>query len=328
MPSKVLLLLASLLCLSVPRAHADDLPDQPTDEQMDHIHWQLSSFLKGTTLEVRDLINGQLEQQLARKAEMQKRISDDKAAIAAKSDAVASSLKTSSPAFAALQTQLTALQAEAARAKASSDSVAMIRAQDEIEKCQKDIQQMESPQLDQDADVIAKRKEIADTQTQMQKVEPSIATATKARNQLVEGLRTSLKLPGPPAVGKKGVLGPVKPTKIIDANSFLTDFQAIEITGDDTKSKAVDGMQNKKGRFYRCQLLVTGLDTSTLHVGTQLLLDRTFSITGTQKVGKIEAYVVAPVTNDKRDMALDYLFSKLDDIHDPASKNPAEVPRQ
>jgi hypothetical protein len=151
----------------------------------------------------------------------------------------------------------------------------------------------------------------------MTKIEPSIATAAKARNQLVDGLRATLKIPGPPGTGKKGMLGTVKPTKIVDADSFLTDFVAVEITGEDTKAKAIDGIKNMKGKGYRCQLLVTGVDTTSMHVGTELQLDRTFSITGTQKVGKADAFVVAPVTNDKRDMALDYLLSKLDDIHDP-----------
>jgi hypothetical protein len=311
-----LLSLATLLCLLPIQANAQ--AEKPTDEQLDHIHWELSSFLKGTTLEIRELVNGPLEQQLARKAEKQKRIADDQAAITAKADAIADSLKASSPAFAALQTQLATAQAQAAAAKQSSDAVAMIKAQDTVAKCQQQIQQLEEPALAKDEEVIAKRKEITTTQGELRNLEPAIANATKARNQIVDGLRNTSKLPGPPGVGKKGVLGSVKPTKIVDGQSFLTDFVAIEVTGEDTKSKVkADGMKNMTGRGHRCQLLVTGVDTSTMHVGTEVLMDRTFSITETQKVGKVDAFVVTPAATVPRDIAIDYLFSKLDDIHKP-----------
>jgi hypothetical protein len=287
------------------------------EDPRDQIQWQFSTFLKGNTTQVRDIINGPLEQQLARKAEKQKRITDDKAVITTKADAAAVKLAAASPAFASLQTQLAAAELEVSKAKQTSDAVALIKAQDKAEKCRQDMAQQEEPVLSTDEEVSARRKEIAVTQTELRNLEPAIATATKARNQLVDGLRTTLKLPGPPAVGKKGLLGSVKPTKIIDAQSLLADFEAIEITGNDTKTKAADGFKSMTGKLHRCQLLVTGVDTTAMHVQTEVLLDRTFSITGTQKVGKITAYVVAPFAGEPRDQAFDYLFSKLDDIRKP-----------
>jgi hypothetical protein len=288
-----------------------------TTDPRDSMHWQISPFIKGTTLEVRDEINGPYEQQLARKAEKLKRISDDNSALADQQDAVAVKLAKSSPEFVKLKADLEDARARAAAAKKASDPVTMFKAQDQATQDLKKIQEMEEPMMSGDPQVVAKRKDIANTKAELANLEPAVARASKARDQLVDGLRATNKLPGPPGVGKMGLLGRVKPTKIIDADSFLIDFQALEITGDDTNAKGPDGFKMKKAKAYPCKLLVTGVKTAGLKLGTEAIVDHTFSITSTKQIGKITVFVVAPASTEQRDQALDYLFDKLDEIRVP-----------
>jgi len=127
-------------------------------------------------------------------------------------------------------------------------------------------------------------------------------------------LRVTLRIPGPPAVGGKGILGRVKPTKIVDAHSFMTDFEAVEITGENKNGKAPDGFKAVTGKAHWIHLLVTGIDTAKMRVGTEAILDHHFSITGTQPAGKSTAYVVAPLATEPREQAFDHLFDLLDEL--------------
>ncbi len=288
--------------------------DPLTPEQLDHVQWKFSSFLDGDSQKIRDTINGTLEQQLNRKAEKTKRIEDAKAAIAAKRDAAAEKLRASSPAFAKLQDDLTAAKTQAATARKSSDMVTMMSAQNNADQLQQKIDQQLDSALANDPEVAAEQKQIKDTQAELKNLAPAIVSATKARDQLVDGLRNSLKIPGPPSVGKQGLLGRVKPLKIIDAHSFTTDFEAVEVTGEDTKHKAADGFKNVTGKGYMIHLVVTGVDTAKMHVGTETILDHNFVITGTQPLGKGTAFVVAPSEQDRKAQAFDHLFDLLDEL--------------
>jgi len=293
-------------------ARADD--PQLTPEQLDHVQWKISSFLTGDTLKIRDTINGTLEQQLNRKAEKTGRIDTDKAAINAAEQAAGVKLAAASPAFVKLQTDLAAARANAAAAKKASDGVAMITAQNTADALADQITTQEDSAIANDPDVIAKRKDMKDTQEELHALGPAIASATKARDQLVDGLRVTKKIPGPPAVGGQGILGRVTPTKIVDGHSFTADYEALEVLGDNKDGKAPDGFKSMKAKPYKIHILVTGVDTARLKVGTEALMDHHFAITATQPSGKTTVYVVSPTTPDFNAQALNHLFDLLDDL--------------
>ena len=286
--------------------------DKLTPAELERVQWTFSSFLSGNTSHIRELINGTLEQQLDRKAEKDKRLEDDKAVIAAHYNAVGEKLRASSPAFGATQDALAVAKAQAVAARKGSDSVAMMAAQNLADQLQAQITQQEELQTAADPEVIARLKDIKATQAELKTLEPAIANAAKARDQLVEGLRITLKLPGPPAVGGRGILGRVKPTRIVDAHAFITDFEAIEITGEDKNGKAPDGFKALTGKTHFVKLMVTGVDTSKLRVGTEALFDQYFVITSTKQSGKLTLYVVAPSDTEIREQEFNYLFKQLD----------------
>jgi hypothetical protein len=295
----------------LPAVRADDLL---TGEQLDHVQWKFSSFLTGDTLKIRDTINGTLEQQLNRKAEKTHRIDVDKAAITAAQQAAGMKLATASPTFAKLQSDLTAARAQATLARKASDTVAMMKAENTADTLSEQITSQEDSAIANDPDVLARRKEIKDTQAELRTLEPAIASATKARDQLVDGMRTSLKIPGPPTVGGQGILGRIKPTKIVDEHSFTADYEALQILGDNKNGKAPDGMKAMNVKPYKVHILVTGVDTAKLKVGTEALMDHHFVITASQQSGKNTVYVVSPSTSDLTSQARNHLFDLLDEL--------------
>jgi hypothetical protein len=304
------IVLPALFTLPIAASADDKIPN----DRLDQVQWKFSNFLTGSTLQIRDTINGNLEQQLKRKAEKTRRISDDTAAIAAKQLVAAAKLRTSSAAFAKLQDDLATANAQAAAAKKAGEPVAMITAQNQANELQEQITAQEDAAIGTDPGVIAKRKEIADTQAELHTLEPAIARATKARDDLMDALRLTRRIPGPPKVGSRGIIGKVKPIKIIDKQSFTTEFEAVEIKGEDQKGKPADGMKTLTGVSHYVTMMVTGVDTAKLHPGTETTLDRMFSITEIKQVGKQPMYVATPVVGDQREQEFDRLFELLDDL--------------
>jgi hypothetical protein len=310
-------LLIPFYFIVLPNLARADAPTTIPTEQLESVHWQFSTFLKGTTGQVRELINGQLEQQLARKASLRKQIDEANDAINTKLDQMATKTAASDPAFAAVRADAEKQKGLLDTARKEADSTATIKAQNALTDDNSKIHDALASQAAADPDITARKKQISDAKASLVNVESGVSKASKARDQILDGLRMSIKLPGPPATGRKGILGRVKPTKIVDANSFVTDYDAVEVTGDDPSAKSPDGFKAVKGKLHKCKLLVTGVDTSQMKVGTEIILDQFFVITGTQEVAKSTVYVVAPAASEPKEQAINYLFSRLDELKQP-----------
>jgi hypothetical protein len=305
------LLLVAAVFLQPLSLRADDLL---TPEQLEHMEYKFSTFLSGDIHKIRNTVNGTLEEQLNRKAEKTRKINADMAVIQSREGEAGVKLRAASPVFARMQDDLASARADAVAAKKSSNAVAMIDAKNKADMLEKQITQQEDAAIANDPEVVAKQAEIKDTQAELKNLETAIAAASKARDELIDGLRQPQLIPGPPAVGGKGILGRVKPTKIVDAHSFSTDFTAFEVIGENKNAKTPDGFKSFSGHAHLMHILVTGVDTSRMHVGTETILDHVFTLTSKQGSGKATVYVAEPETRERKSQLINYLFDGLDDL--------------
>jgi hypothetical protein len=295
----------------------DPVDPQPASP---NIEWEFSTFIKGDTAHVRDLINGQLEDVLNRKAFKLARRDDLTADIDRRFSAASAKLAETSPGYAAMQRKLTVEQDKLAAAREAHNSVEIIEAQNQISDDQAQLKKQVEAVFGSDSAVADDRRQISDLNVQLRQLEPAITSASKARDQLIEGIRISRRLPGPPKIGGRGILGKIKPTKIIDGHSFTCDFEAYEIVAELKDAKGPDGFKNYSAREYPIQLLVSGYDTSKVHTGSEAILDRVVEITGTKVIGRQSFYVVSePQTLETKEQAFNMLFNALDNLRVPAS---------
>jgi hypothetical protein len=307
-----LLCAAAVMALTTCTRAAD--PALPTPQAQ----WRLSPYLTGSTDKIRDLINGPLESVLDRKADKLVKLNTLKTAVERK----AQTLVESSSAYVQLQNQLSADQNKLASAREQQDAVTLINSENKVASDRSQMRSLLANTISTDPRLAAAEQEIEQTADEIGQLEPAVTSAAKARDQLMGGLRTSLRMMGPPATGAKGILDKIKPTRIIDAQSFTCDFDSYEIEGEAKDAPVADGFRALMATSTRIHLLVTGYNTAKLHVGSPVQLDQTFRMTGTKVVGRLSCYVVEPDDSAPRDNAFDGLFRVLDSLRVPDSVQP------
>jgi hypothetical protein len=304
---------ASALVFFSGSVFGDDAP--ASDDRM----WHISTLITGNTAQVREAVNGPLEQQLVRKADKENHYKEVKADLDQKMAAVAASLQKSSPEFAHAQTDLAIATAALAAAHDKGDGTAAIDAQNRKVADEQTIKEKLDAASAADPDVVKDKKDLDETSADIRHLGPVVANAAKARNTLLDGFRNPVTLQGPASASKKGVLGKIKPIKIIDEHSFTTDFDLATITGVDKGAKGPDGITMMKGTVMKIPLLVVGYDdTAKLKDHTETMIDQYYQLTGQKTVGQKTYYVAERVQPDSDQRAVEHLLAALDDLHVPA----------
>jgi hypothetical protein len=287
----------------------------------DTVNWQISTLIHGNTAQVRDAINGPLEEQLNRKAEKVKRSAGLKHDVAEKTSVISAQLVKTSPEFATAEADLNAAKSALTAAHDRGDGSAAIEAQNRIAADQDVIGKKVAAASANDPALAKDQSELDELAAGIRHMGPVIEKAAKARNILVDGLRTPVRLPGPASGGGTGILGTIKPLKIIDAHSFTADYDLIQFTGEDKHAKGPDGIKMLTGTKERVHLLVEGYDdTSTLKEHADTTIDRYYQLAGQKKVGKMTYVVARRAQPDEKIQVMEHLFEALDDLHVPAGE--------
>jgi hypothetical protein len=296
-------------------------------EAVPDTNWQISTLIHGNTEQVREAINGPLEEQLNRKAEKVKRSDELKHEIADKAAVVSAQLAKSTPEFSSAQADLAAAKSALTIARDHNDGPGAIEAQNRITADQALISQKVIAASAGDPQMATDQAELDELSAGIRHMGPVIEKAAKAREILVNGLRIPVRLPGPSTGSGTGVLGSIKPIKIIDAHSFTADYDLVVITGEDKHAKGPDGMKTLTGTKERVHLLVEGFDdTSTLKEHDDVTIDQYYQLAGPKKIGRVTFIVARRAQPDQKIQLMERLFQVLDDLHVPAGEKAESYP--
>ncbi|MDB5319851.1 MAG: hypothetical protein JWN40_1482 [Phycisphaerales bacterium] len=281
---------------------------RPATRPAGHV-WELTKYLHGTTTEVRDQLNGELERQLARKAETLKQIDSITRELKAREDEAVEFTRTR-PDYLKLKRERDdaeqALMAarESGTAQQKLDASAKYnRARVALEKMEKDA----PATYTQAADLRAK---LTEAQGALKRSEEVVKQSGQWRDELLDAVQNGFKLRGPLRTGDEGLLARVTCEKILDGESALLTAEMQWGKGEVVGEK--EGIAIVDINLRRVKLNVSGIDTSKLKEGQDVVLDRNVRILKAGGGGDA-VYLAKHHVND-----VDELFATIVPLRAPA----------
>jgi hypothetical protein len=262
-------LLAGLVGAPICVLAADPASKMTTSEKGEAV-WDLNSYLKGTTAQIQDRINGEVERLTVLCKTTSAQIDEAKGEIGKETEQALGAVRDTAD-YKALVAERDA--AETARKDAHGQN--LLDASSRANHARDAIARMESDAVDRAAH--SDRDGLTRLQTELANHHKSLAQANAWRDNLIESLRNTFLLDWPVHPGEKGILGRVKLDRIVDAHAIVVRYDAQEVV--DAKDGG-EGIQNVQTRRHKTLLLLSdaGVDTSKLANGDDLLLDHNFEI--------------------------------------------------
>lgn len=264
------------------------------------VTWQFTSYLKGTTEQVRQQINGEVERLTAKTRTTQKAIADYKVAIRADEKAAVDHLGQDAR-YLSLKSDLKKAEADLETARKSGTPQDRLDASSHYNRLRASVEQMENDAMAKDQALNDDRAALKEQTAGMKRHREALDRAQKWRGTLLDAIRMSVRLKWPLKPGDAGMLGKLTPRQIIDAHTILIEFEAYEEVG---KGPVKEDIQEVDVIPHRVKMLVTGIDTKGLTEKQPFELDKTFSVEKTDDDGR---YVVTQTPPS----ALDEFFEKV-----------------
>jgi hypothetical protein len=276
--------------------------------------WELTKYLHGSTAQVRDQLNGELERQLTHKAETLKQI-----------DAVSKELKTQEteaveftrtrPDYLKLKQERDEAEQALKTARESGTAQQKLEASGKYNRARVALEKMEKDApatYTQAADLRAKLK---DLDASLKRSDEAIGKATEWRDELLDSSINAFKLAGPFHPGDEGVLKRVTCEKIIDGQTAIVSSELQWGKGQRVGEK--EGIALIEMNFRRVKFKVSGIDTSHMKEGQDFAFNHNVRIL---KGGGDDLYLAAHHVND-----VDQLMDTIIPLKVPASVLPGPI---
>jgi hypothetical protein len=237
--------------------------------------WELTKYLHGSTSQVRDQLNGELERQLIRKADTLKQI-DALSKELKKQEAEAIEFTRTRPDYLKLKRERDEAEQALKIARESGTAQQKLEASGRYNRARVALEKMEKDApatYTQAADLRAKLK---DLDASLKRSDEAIGKATEWRDELLDSTINAFKLVGPFHRGDEGVLKRVTCDKIIDAQSAIVSAELQWGKGERVGEK--EGISLMEVHFRRVKFSVTGIDTSHMREGQDFALNRNVRI--------------------------------------------------
>jgi hypothetical protein len=260
------LLLLAIVCASAGRAETPD----------EHV-WELNSYLRGTTAEVRELLNGEVERFLALQSDRQRKVEEQTHFVENTERAVLAEVHATDAYRARLQDRDAAEQSMQALA-AGNDLTARMSASSRFNKARLAMEGMEKQAMRNDPVLIRARVDLVNRQNDLNRIEPALATAQAWRDELLSALRDTYRLRYPLRVGDVGTLGCVTPDEITVPDSLVIVYTASEFMELVQDARQGEGIKTYSVLNHLVRMEVRGIDTSEIKPGEETFLDRTFRV--------------------------------------------------
>ncbi len=284
------------------------------EENPDGVVWKLTPYLSGTASQVRDKLNHETERFMARVRRYSGRVDYCNQEVEKLRQRALTELRQSKP-YTQAQADVEEARKALEQARATGTPQDRLDASGRYNGLKNALSKMEQDAIAQHKRIAELQKIIRESQDELRSSRQSLEQALKWRNELLDGIRNATAMKYPLGEGGKGTLGTITPRRI-DAKGVLIEFPATEII---KTGKGPEGMTLARVLIHRVPMLITGIDTADLHVGTPVMVDRNFVVTAVPR-GAAGAYVVKPEPTE-----LDELFKAivpLRQIEDPEEKQP------
>jgi len=257
-----------LAIASAPAARAEAPPE--------HV-WELNSYLHGTTSEVRDLLNGEVERFLALKADRQRKIDEQTRFIESAERAVLAEVH-ATEAYRAHLAERDAAEKAMQALGAGGEVQARMQASSRFNKARLAMEGMEKRAMRNDAVLTRARTDLIDRQDDLQRIEPALATAQAWRDELLSAMRDTYRLRYPLRPGDTGTLGRVTPSEITGPDSLVIVYNAAEFMELVQDAQQGEGIKTYSVLNHLVRMEVRGIDTSDMKPGEETFIDRTFRV--------------------------------------------------
>jgi hypothetical protein len=276
--------------------------------------WELTKYLHGSTAQVRDQLNGELERQLTRKADTLKQV-----------EAVAKELKVQEteaieftrtrPDYLKLKQERDQAEQALKIARESGTAQQKLEASGKYNRARMALDKMEKDApttYTQAADLRAKLKDLDGS---LKRSDEAIGKATEWRDELLDSTINAFKLVGPFRPGDEGVLKRVTCEKIIDAQTAILSSELPWGKGQRVGEK--EGIALLEVNYRRVKFNVSGIDTSHMKEGQDFAFNHNVRIL---KGGGDDLHLAVHQVND-----VDQLMDTIIPLHAPAAVLPGPV---
>ncbi len=262
--------------------------------------WHFTSYLTGTTEQVRQQINGEVERLTAKARATRTAIADYKAAIKADEKTCIDRLRQDAR-YVSLKADLKQAEADLETARKTGTPQERLDASSHYNRLRASAAQMENDVMAKDQALNDDRAALKDQTAGLKKHLDALDRAQKWCATLLDAIRTGTRLRWPLKPGDAGTLGKITPVQIIDAHTVLIRYEAYEEVG---KGAVKEDIQEVDVIPHRVKMLVTGIETKGLIEKQPFELDKTFSVEKTDDDGRYVVTQTAP-------SALDRFFEKV-----------------
>lgn len=295
-----------LAVLAVGNAHADDL-------RKPNRVWELTKYLHGTTEEVRDQLNGELERQIDKQEDAAKIVRDLDQQLRVKSEEAVQFTRTR-PDYLKLATNCDAARKERDALKSELDNAraAGTSSNERLELSAKynrvrlEVERIEGlgAVMIQSApltytECVELRQKLKDAEASWARAKEARDQSEKWRNKLLGATRTSFEICGPLGKGSMGFAGEVTCEKIFDADSMLVS--ALVPWGPAAPQGEKEGITTFSVPVKNVNLGIAGIDTTKLKEGAKVRIDQTIEVVDVQFEGAI-VFLCKRVDSDAEDL--------------------------
>lgn len=276
----------AMLSFFVPAGHAADDLDQRNPDRI----WKLTSYLHGTTAEVRDQLNSELERQMDKRADGEKTVRTLKVQLYLKNQEAVEFCHTRAEYLKltkdrdALAAERDDLQEQLAKARATGTSSTErldLSARYNRVRLGAEKAALAARKMEQDAHItyiecIDLRATLKEAEGSLQRTIVAFDQSEKWRNSLLNAMRNSFNIEGPLRVGSQGLIGHATCEKITGKDSLLISASVPWGPGDDEGDK--EGITTVHVRLRKVYIGISGIETVNMKEGAPVTIEQTIRI--------------------------------------------------
>jgi hypothetical protein len=280
--------------------------------------WHLFGYLNGTSTQIAQAINGPLGELLDKNSRLETRIKELQSERDATEATVLDELRHRKD-YRALANDATTAKQQLDAARAAGDTATALDSGGRYNRDRIHMSEMEKLAVASSRELKNAIGILEDKKAELSQVGPAILKARKWRDNMLEAMRGSFRLPGPVAIGSEGILDDATVEQVLGRQDVLVLFEAkTPVTGEETKSDAGDGIVTVQVYVNDAYLLIHGIPTDGMAKGQHVHWDCSFSVIDMKNDPALEQiYVVrkktGPVTK---------LFEAIDSFKDTPSTQP------
>jgi hypothetical protein len=275
---------ATPFCLLLLTFIASRAVAQPAEDKVErkdgHRVWKLTSYLQGTAAEIRQQLNGQVNHLVESRKKQVDRIAD----LTTKIDQAkqhGENILLADDQYVRLEKSLKEAEAAKDQARKTGTPQDRLDAGAAYVKVKSAIDQRRKVLVDDDPNVVALTKELAEAKTQLHELEVSIGKEESWRRELVDAVHGSLLMQWPMRRGNVGILGPLIPQRSDGKDSFEANFNAGEVVQNEGSR---EGITSVGVIVHPVRVLVKGFE-GAFEIGKPVAVNRAYQVAGGSEEG-------------------------------------------